>query len=170
LVAKLSDRPVNEEPRCREVAGFFRFRVNPQGFTRWCTPDRTAERAARQIARAPLFHLRHASGGELSDSLVENIDPVNNPVGFAPRRKRFHKCRTHVIAGGGPMRGLRRIARYIPARSRPIPLGPRPLAMFTPSGRCDRNAVRYAGGHRTPDRYSYVAIAAACATRHAIGE
>jgi hypothetical protein len=34
LVAKLSDRPVNEEPRCREVAGFFRFRVELQGLTR----------------------------------------------------------------------------------------------------------------------------------------
>jgi hypothetical protein len=53
-----------------------------------------AERALRQTARALLFHFRRASGEELSDSLPQNNDPVNNPVGFAPRRQPFHKCRT----------------------------------------------------------------------------
>jgi hypothetical protein len=105
LVAKLSDRPVNEEPRFREVAGFFRFRVDLQGFTRRRPLDPTAERALRQTARAPVFHFGRASGRELSDSLSENIDPVNNPVGFASRRQPFHKCCTHGIAGGGTMLG-----------------------------------------------------------------
>jgi hypothetical protein len=99
LVANLSDRPVNEEPRCREVAGFLRFPVDPQGFTRWCPPDRSAERALRQTARGPLFHSGRVSGEELSDSLPQNIDPVNNPIAFAPPKATLHLANPNLSPG-----------------------------------------------------------------------
>jgi len=82
LVAKLTYRPVNGEPRRREVAGFLRFPQYPQGFTRgralFSEPARSSESAGLPPkSRVTKFLVR-----ELSDSLSENGDPVNNPVAF----------------------------------------------------------------------------------------
>ena len=87
LVAKLSDRPVNKEPRCREVAGFFRFREYWQGFTN----DRRAaipwERTIEGAGLIVILDVDSHSAEGLSDSLPEKGDPVNNPVAFGPPKR-----------------------------------------------------------------------------------
>jgi len=89
--AELTHPPVNEEPRCREVAGFFCFRQQPQGFTSRPTPAATAVRAPGIVARAPPARSGAVPGRELSDSLWPDPLPVNNPVGRQPREQPIPK-------------------------------------------------------------------------------
>ncbi len=83
-VAKLTYRPVNREPRCREVAGFLRFPQYPQGFRRHQGFLPKPARAPESAGLSTISLRAHLVCRELSDSRSKILDPVNNPVAFAP--------------------------------------------------------------------------------------